>query len=219
MSQSELTAPSTGNNGVYFMPVDIADVKQLTVIFGGSGAVAHLKYRICGEIPTAAPSVSPTDLPASPTSAPTASPTTCPYTDLNFDSLTRGDYITDQLEDLYGVTITAAGSSGSGYTPAGAARVFDTNITGGVQGDPDLGSPNEGCGGPGEGLGGAPGEPYENCMVLGNVLIIQEENKTTPDDNAGGGNITFDFLVPVEVVEIAILDIDINETATVLVSR
>ncbi|MEM9116759.1 MAG: PEP-CTERM sorting domain-containing protein [Cyanobacteria bacterium P01_F01_bin.56] len=44
---------------------------------------------------------------------------------------------------------------------------------------------------------------------LGNVLIIQESNKYyRPDDNAGGGTISFDFEKLVDLASIDLLDID-----------
>ena len=88
----------------------------------------------------------------------------------------------------YGVVISAVALN-RGYTPGGAARIFDTAQPGGFNGDTDLGSPNELCSpsGPGEGAGGAPDSNYANCDPQGMVLIIQESNKAIPDDNAGGG--------------------------------
>lgn len=75
--------------------------------------------------------------------------------------------------------------------------IFDSSIPTGS--DLDLGSPNNFCipPGPGVGNGGKPGEPGENCEPLGNLLIISEDGDTgDPDDNAGGGDIIFDFTQP-----------------------
>jgi hypothetical protein len=60
-----------------------------------------------------------------------------------------GEYITGQLADTYDITVKARGTKNDGYTPGGAARVFAMNchIDGQCNGDPDLGSPNESCGG------------------------------------------------------------------------
>ena len=129
---------------------------------------------------------------------------------LDFAGLTRGEYVTDQLEEEFGITVRAEPPGNSGFAPDGAARIFDTANPGVIDdGDPDLGSPNENCpdGGPGVGSGGGPNAPFPNCEPLGNVLIIQESDKVTPDDNARGGTITFDFVNPVILEELTLMDI------------
>jgi hypothetical protein len=64
----------------------------------------------------------------------------------NGTALVRGEYVKDQWQKN-GVSITAKG----GYSPNGnEARIFDTARLG-VNGNPDLGSPNQKCGGPGKG--------------------------------------------------------------------
>lgn len=134
--------------------------------------------------------------------------------ELNFDSLHAGEYVTTQLKAEFGVTVQATLSDGasSGFTPNNAARVFDTTnpLADAPNDDLDLGSPNEGCrgGGPGVGAGGAPGSPYENCVPLGNVLIIQEEDTAEPDDNSAGGFLTFRFSDNVFVKTVTLFDID-----------
>ena len=166
--------------------------------------------------PTPRPTRRPTDGPTiSPTITDAATPTTgeeeCPYYQLDFNQNTvRGQYITDDFRQDYGVVISAQGQLGSGYTPNGAARIFDSSQPGGSNGDPDLGSPNWSCpgGGPGVGDGGKHGTAYENCNPLGMVLIIQETDKDTPDDNYGGGWITFDFDEPAHLDTIVIFDSD-----------
>lgn len=153
----------------------------------------------------ATPTVSPVDG----TVAPTAADYECVAQRLDFDTLAAGEYVTDQFLSEHGVTISAA--SDTGYVPDGAARAFDTANPGTEEdGDPDLGSPNEACpgGGPGVGDGGGPDQTFPNCEPQGIVLIIQESNKTTPDDNVAGGTIFFDFVPPSNVFEIGILDID-----------
>ena len=180
-----LVVPSTGDNGYYNLQVDMDGVKEVVVVLSGSGAVTHINYRICDSsvqpsvgpspVPSSKPSSSPrpsaivpSGLPSSaPSTSPSATPTLCPYISLDFEGLPRGDYVTNQLLGSHSVVISAVGGNGQ-YTPGGAARVFDTNVTGGSDGDPDLGSPNAGCGGPGVGTGGAPGSSFENCAALGN---------------------------------------------------
>jgi hypothetical protein len=94
-------------------------------------------------------------------------------------------------------------------------RVFDTSNPGPNNsiGDPDLGAPNKKCKppGPGVGDGGKPGQEWQNCAPLGNVLIVQEKNRlmNIPDDNRDGGSIIFNFDPPAEYVsKIGLLDVD-----------
>jgi hypothetical protein len=131
----------------------------------------------------------------------------CPLFAVDFASVSEGQYVTNELQSDYLVTIEATG----GYTPGGAARVFNTANPGTTDnGDPDLGSPNSKCdgGGPGKGNGGAPGSSHSNCVPLGNVLIVQEDDKDQPDDNGGGGTIKFSFTRAAKIQDISILDID-----------
>ncbi len=89
----------------------------------------------------------------------------------------------------------------------GPAMIFDSsNPTGG---DTDLGTPHTDFGGPGVGAGGAAGTPGENMIGRNNVLIISEDGNTTnPDDNAGGGTLTFTFGSPVRVDHVGLLDME-----------
>jgi hypothetical protein len=176
------------------------------------------------EEPTTAPSKAPTK---EPTPSPTKEPCSwadqfekdksgCPIVNLDFSTLDPGEYITGQLADTYGVTIKARGKKKGGYTPGGAARVFDTNYPGDGRngiGDPDLGSPNESCGGPGKGYGGEMGSQYENCIPLNNVLVIQDRDQAQWSDNCGGGYIEFRFTDKVFIKELALLDIEDRQGA------
>lgn len=157
----------------------------------------------------------------------------CPLFHLDFKDFNAGDYVTNQLQQSYGVTIQANGHW-IGYTPGGAARVVDTafpvsasssggggqNFFGGAggwgpgagfggnnNGDAGLGSPNQACGGPGVGSGGAVGSAYENCVPLGNALVIQQSNSPTPQDSAYGGTLTFSFDEPMDLESVTLLNI------------
>jgi hypothetical protein len=46
---------------------------------------------------------------------------------LEFETLNPSQYVTDELEETWDITIRARGKSGRGYTPGGAAHIFDTN--------------------------------------------------------------------------------------------
>lgn len=124
-------------------------------------------------------------------------------------TLPRGAYVKNEWFNKYGLTVTASAAVG-GFTPNGMARIFDTANPGtNTSGDPDLGSPNSKCpgGGPGIGNNGVPGDLGENCVPVGNVLIVQESNKTIPDDNANGGTLSFSFAKPVLFSDIGLIDI------------
>jgi len=141
----------------------------------------------------------------------------CQSYTLDFDSLSKGDYITTQLQSTYGVTVSASG----GYTPGGAARVFDTTDPGTRRrGDPDLGSPNQDClnPGPGVGVGGGPHAEYPNCDGEGMVLIIQERDTEYPDDHRRGGTMTFSFDKPVTFEKVAIMDSDNRKLPEIKIS-
>jgi hypothetical protein len=104
------------------------------------------------------------------------------------------------------VSISASG----GYLDV--PRLLNTSDVGDeINGDRDLGSPNQRCSpsGPGVGVGGEPDMPGQNCVLQGNMLIIQESNAEQPDDNARGDMITFDFASKVKTVDaIGLMDID-----------
>ena len=130
----------------------------------------------------------------------------CELTTVDFNDAAPDQYVKDQYA-AYGLTLSASG--GEGDSP----RIFDTGNPGSQEeGDPDLGTPNESCGGPGIGEGGRQGMPGENCQFLGNVLIIQEPgngNMGIPDDNMNGGEMTLNFKGQY-VKEIGLLDVDYN---------
>jgi hypothetical protein len=75
--------------------------------------------------------------------------------------------------------------------------------------DSDLGSPNQGCGGPGIGEGGAPDADFPNCVAQGNALIIQDPAVTDrPNDNVDGGCFLFNFMREIELINMFMLDVD-----------
>mmetsp|Transcript_27256 Transcript_27256/g.49270 ORF Transcript_27256/g.49270 Transcript_27256/m.49270 type:complete len:97 (-) Transcript_27256:326-616(-) len=89
-------------------------------------------------------------------------------------------------------------SGGLGDRP----RLVDAANPGTLEkGDPDLGSPNKKCpiSGPGQGEGGERDVRGANCQPQRRVVIIQEDNDypEIPDDNEGGGTISFVFIKPV----------------------
>ena len=112
----------------------------------------------------------------------------------------KGQIIDDEFAEL-GIKVETFDSTNH------PAMIFDTSMPTGE--DEDLGTPNEGFGGPGQGAGGAQGEPGENSIALGKVLIISEDgDQNDPDDNDAGGCISFSFDEPVQVDALQILDIE-----------
>jgi hypothetical protein len=128
--------------------------------------------------------------------------------------LEGGAYVSNEWFDAHGLTLSASG----GFSDM--PRLFNTSDVGDdIVGDPDLGSPNKKCdpSGPGVGVGGEPGQPGENCVPQGNVLIIQDEDTDQPDDNVDGGTITFDFAETVDFVyDIGLMDVDYEGAIAVL---
>jgi len=110
--------------------------------------------------------------------------------------LAAGTQVTTQLAGLGIASVSATGGINQAW-------IFDSsNPTGG---DGDLGTPNTQFGGPGTGSGGS-----NNDTPLGNILIIQENNSGTPDDNAGGGDLVFTFTGATDVNAVTILDNENN---------
>ena len=92
--------------------------------------------------------------------------------------------------------------------------VFDSSViaSDSPRDDPDLGTPNRLCpgGGPGLGDGGGPGEPFPNCEPLGNLLIIQDPRRppSPANDSPFGGCFTFEFVNPVDMENLGLLDLE-----------
>ncbi len=131
-------------------------------------------------------------------------------------------------------SIHGAGGTGpvlvNGVNPTLAgnlAVIFDSSAPTG--GDVDLGTPNETCtvAGPGEGIAGEMGMPFENCIAKGNLLIVDENGGAAadgtcpsgfaiadPDDaDVVGASLNFDFsaLGSVVIDSITILDTEPDE--------
>ncbi len=124
---------------------------------------------------------------------------------LDFEELNAGDIVTEQFAGI-GVHVTTDDPINH------PAMVFDSaNPTGG---DLDLGTPNGDFGGAGVGAGGEFGQPGQNSVLLGKVLILTEDlDQANPNDNDGGGTIVFTFDDPVTLHSVGILDVDADELA------
>lgn len=137
---------------------------------------------------------------------------TCPITP-DFDSLDAGTPISDQFE---GMTIYSLPPSGSSedveqYQADHPVWAYDSSVRGA---DPDLGTPNRAFDGVGVGAAGAEGD-YANDTPLQNLIVIQEDTSTEPDDNSGGGRIVFEFAYPAVVNSLRFVDVDEGNAAEV----
>ena len=109
---------------------------------------------------------------------------------MDFEGLPVGTgvAITSQIP---GVTISATGGQNKAF-------VYDTTQNGA---DPDLTGPFINV-----------DDPNGARLNAGLVLIIQENNRNTPDDNAGGGTLTLDFDKPTTAISIDVFDVDPRST-------
>jgi hypothetical protein len=142
----------------------------------------------------------------------TAKPTTAcgdggkVYVNCDFSTLTAGAFNMETLVQTCGFSAFAFQGNLSR-----SVNVFDTsNIRSSrARDDTDLGSPNQGCGGPGVGEGGRPDAAFPNCVAQGNALIIQDPRVSNrPNDSGFGGCFVFQFFRQIELVNMAMLDVN-----------
>ncbi len=99
------------------------------------------------------------------------------------------------------------------------AIIYDSDCPNGCTGgDDDLGTPNTTFGGPGLGVGGEQGSPYENNTALGGLLAIHQycndlDNLPVqnPRNYGGGSVLTLTFPTPVTFVGMTMIDVESNE--------
>jgi hypothetical protein len=179
--QAVLFVPNGGDNSVQFVGMHYSGVSRLQFAFGGSGAIAQIQFVPC-------PSV------------------------LSFDEtmtgqplyLRTGLVVTDQFEQLLGLTISAVNNTVFPVQHPDKALIFDTAAPTGE--DTDLATPGYGLG---------------NGTALGKVLIIAEDDVDAdndgfvddPDDEMFGGVLRFDFDGPVLFLGGTVVDIDTTEGA------
>jgi hypothetical protein len=134
----------------------------------------------------------------------------------NGSIIPRGAYIATEWSQQFGLNISVVPNGISWYAPfkpgtnLRQARIFNSSNPGvEPDGDDDLGSPNAQCSrsGPGIGAGGIPGSKGANCQLHGNILIIQESNKASPDDALNGGTFDFSFREPMYFDSLGLMDI------------
>jgi hypothetical protein len=140
------------------------------------------------------------------------------FVTIDFAGLPKGTFVAEQFASL-GIHLSAVNHGGG----PNALIVFNSAYPTGN--DFDLGTPNEDFGGPGIGAGGETGQPGQNSVALGNLLIIPEYSTDwnhdgrvdDPNDEAGGGVITFTFDYPTEVVRLKVVDIEETSPGSVVV--
>ncbi len=106
--------------------------------------------------------------------------------EIDFEGLPEGTVV-DEVSEGAGASGGLNGTVGIfGFNPlfgvgTNAAVIFDSSCPpGGIANDcsgedVDLGTPNEDFGGPGVGVGGQTGAPYQNTTALGNLVIVAED--------------------------------------------
>lgn len=131
---------------------------------------------------------------------------------IDFSDFAAGDFV-NRVSKGVTVQVTPLPNSGGGCFAGdaegtfGFPMIFDSSQPTG--GDNDLGTPNNDFGGPGRGNGGAQGQPGENSVAQGNLLIISEDcNQEEPDDSLFGGVFTFTFDKPAPLKSIGLLDFE-----------
>ena len=138
---------------------------------------------------------------------------------VDFEGIAPGTILSSVFGNAGSGPILVSGSNPD-LGAANAALIFDsTNPTGG---DTDLGAPHNNFGGPGFGIGGKLGSPFENNRALGNIIIVAEDLVDAnsdglvddPDDaDVEGAALSFDFnaLGSVTIHNITIFDVEENE--------
>ena len=91
-------------------------------------------------------------------------------------------------------SVTASG----GIDEVGVLKTVAPSV--GTANDPDLKSPFENV------------DNASDVRAFGNALIIQDNKTGGPDDNAGGGNLTFTFVNAVTIDRVDLLDIEERST-------
>lgn len=122
--------------------------------------------------------------------------------DGNNNALVAGQLIDTEWSNL-GISMTSDNANHP-------LMIFDSSNPSGN--DLDLGTPNEDFGGPGVGTGGESGEPGQNSLEQGNILILSKDgNQSNPDDFAGGGSMIITFDNPTTITDLSFVDTDTNE--------
>jgi hypothetical protein len=192
-TMTQIRHTGRGDNSYQRVNIGIAQVRRIVVVFMESGAVTDIDCHV--------------------SSLPLCADDTVLAVD--FEDYMTGQVVTSLMGDAIQVSATRHGQSGQ--VVPGDAMIFNSASPSG--GDLDLGTPNESFGGPGVGIGGESGTPYENVWAKQNVLIISEDGDSSdPDDAAQGGVLTFAFKNPTYIQDIGILDHEEGAIVTLTLS-
>lgn len=201
-----------------FVPGQCLNIKSYTVPDGDPISPNQTPFFPTGNLPIPLSNESDELASSSPPKSAAIPPTEAVLTDCDFSMLNAGDFVTSACT----MDITAYSLGPQGYTPGGAARVFDSHNP--TEGGDQLGTPNKHCPipGPGEGIGGSPlhqpNPANQNCNGMGNLLIVQKSNEALPVPTETGGCIVFSFVVPVVLDGVGVLDIPPGTTVMYTVS-
>lgn len=139
-------------------------------------------------------------------------PSACTTLELDFDKAEDGrplagrTFVADEWFPQLGIKISAKSHDGPQNVHP---MIFDSeNID--ESESSHLGSPNNACGGPGEGDGGKIGAQGEICELLGNVLIPSRKDGTSGDSEFG--ILVFEFHEDTTVNSISLLNVDDDES-------
>lgn len=132
-------------------------------------------------------------------------------------TLTVGEDVSTVYQALYGMTISASPLGSAFSSVKDTPVIFDSSNPGKYTA---LGTPNSQCSppGPGVGAGGAPGQPGQNCVAQGNILVIQDSSSPATCASANGGVLTFNFATPVGILDVGLLNVQTGQVAQVEVS-
>lgn len=158
---------------------------------------------------------------------------------VDFEAIAVGTIVDQVFGDGGTGPIGVSGFNPDLGLPGNAAVIFDSGnppVTSTETIDDDLGTPNETFGGPGRGIGGELGSPFQNDTPKGHILIINEAAQFIDRDASGhidtndspvtltddadwiGSAFTFDFsgVGPVTVHSIDIIDVEAEEPSALV---
>ena len=136
----------------------------------------------------------------------------CDFSTLDAGSLLSNSEQNDKLTRSCSLSVSGANTNSMG------TREIDVLETGGVlYGMSDLGSPHSSCGGHRSvtGSGGRSDGPFPNCEPQGKVVVLEQAE----DDPMKGGCVNVDFVDPVVLNGLGLLNLPDDDSVKVTVSR
>ena len=124
---------------------------------------------------------------------------------LDFNGMTPGDVLTSTT--IGDITITVTAYSKGGFLRE--AVVFNTTAP--SPDDQDLGTPNSWFGGAGVNAISPDGFELSNNRAVGNALVVQNPNNTSPDDYFLSDSLIFEFSAPVFMQHLTMVDMELPQ--------